>query len=101
MEMPDDEEKVDACLGLTLLAKAHPQPLVSDSKTLGFVAHAFLSWNPEVANSLNNKLWIEFQTLFQGFANSMGQQNWNQLKMSWGGGSASGLRDKLMAACGV
>ena len=101
MEMPDDEEKVDACLGVTLVAKAYPQALVADAKTLGFLAHAFLSWDPDIANGLNNGLIEQFRALFQGFANSMGQQGWHQLKMSWGGGAAAGLRDKLMAAFGV
>ena len=101
MEMPDDEEKVHACMGVTLVAKAHPQPLVQDNKTLGFLAHAFLSWDPEVANTLNNTMIGEFRVLFQGFASSMGPQGWNQLKMSWGGGSASQLRDRLTAAFGV
>ena len=42
MSMPDDEEKVDVSLGLVGVAKAHPQAVVSDPKTLGFLAHAIL-----------------------------------------------------------
>ena len=101
MEMPDDEEKVDVCMGLVLVAKAHPQAVVSDQKTLGFLAHAFLSWDSEVANTLNATLINEFRVLFQGFAQQMGPQGWNQLKMSWGGGAATDLRERLQAAFGV
>ena len=101
MSMPDDEEKVDVSLGLVGVAKAHPQAVVSDPKTLGFLAHAILSWNPETANSLNNDLINQFRLLFQGFASSMGAQNWNQLKMTWGGGAANELRERLNAAFGV
>ena len=101
MEMPDDEEKVDACMGVVLVSKAYPQAVVSDQETLRFLAHAFLSWDSEVANALNATLMNEFRDLFQGFAKQMGPQSWNQLKMSWGGGAATDLRERLQAAFGV
>jgi hypothetical protein len=101
ISMPDDAEKVDVCLGMTRVAKAHPQVMVSDPKTLGFLAHAYLSWDPDVANSLNATMINEFRQLFHGFAEGMGQQNWNNLKNSWGGGSANDLRARLMAGFGV
>ena len=48
-----------------------------------------------------NDLINQFRLLFQGFASSMGAQNWNQLKMTWGGGAANELRERLNAAFGV
>ena len=95
MSMPDDEEKVDVSLGLVKLAKSHPQAIVSDTKTLGFIAHALLSWDPDIANSLNTDLIKIFQLYFQGVAQSMTPQKWKQLQMSWGGGAANELRERL------
>ena len=82
-DMPDDEEKEHACAGLCAVLKAHAQAAVADQQTLGFVAHAFLSWDAAALQQSNPGLAQEFRTVLVGFSTNLGPQAWQALTNGW------------------
>lgn len=96
-DMPDDEEKEHACSGLCSVLKAHAHAVVADTQTLGFVAHAFLSWDAATLQQSNPKLVQEFRDVLVGFSTNLGPQAWQALTGAW----PNNLREQVKANFGI
>ena len=96
-DMPDDEEKEHACAGMCAVMKAHAQAVVGDPQTLGFVAHAFMSWDAPALQQSNPGLAQEFRSIFAGFSSNLGPQAWQRLTSAW----PQDLRQQVQSNFGV